>query len=124
LQSTIEEHETALEELKAANEELVSINEELQTVNQELGAKLEQLDQANADLKNLFKSTRIAIVFLDRELAIRSFTLAVTALFSLIPTDQGRPLRSRRSARAGVRRPPPSRPSASSSSTRARHSRT
>ena len=78
LQSTIEEYETALEELKAANEELVSMNEELQstneeletskeeiqsvneelhTVNQELGAKVEQLNQANADLRNLFDST-------------------------------------------------------------------
>ena len=84
----IEEYETALEELKAANEELVSmneelqstneeletskeeiqsVNEELQTVNHELGAKVEQLNQANADLRNLFDSTQIAVVFLDRE---------------------------------------------------------
>ena len=113
LQGTIEEYETALEELKSANEELVSVNEELQstneeletskeeiqsvneelhTVNQELAAKVDELNQANNDLRNLFESTRIAIVFLDRHLVIRSFTPEVTKLFSLIPTDRGRPL--------------------------------
>jgi two-component system, chemotaxis family, CheB/CheR fusion protein len=113
LQSTIEEYETALEELKAANEELVSmneelqssneeletskeeiqsVNEELQTVNHELAGKLDQLNLANADLRNLFESTQVAVVFLDRELVIRTFTPAVTAIFSLIPTDRGRPL--------------------------------
>lgn len=113
LQSTIEEYETGLEELKSANEELVSVNEELQstneeletskeeiqsmneelhTVNQELNAKIDLLNQSNNDLRNLFESTRIAIVFLDRQLVIRNFTPAVTKLFSLLPTDRGRPL--------------------------------
>lgn len=113
LQSTIEEYETGLEELKSANEELVSVNEELQstneeletskeeiqsmneelhTVNQELNAKVDLLNQSNNDLRNLFESTRIAIVFLDRQLVIRNFTPAVTRLFSLLPTDRGRPL--------------------------------
>jgi two-component system CheB/CheR fusion protein len=113
LQSTIEEYETALEELKAANEELVSmneelqsaneeletskeelqsVNEELQTVNNELGSKVEQLNHANADLKNLFESTQVAVIFLDRDLVIRSFTPAVTGIFTLIPGDRGRPL--------------------------------
>ena len=99
LQATIEEYETALEELKSGNEELVSVNEELQstneeletskeelqsvneelhTVNLELAGKVEELDRANADLRNLFDSTQIATVFLDRHLVIRSFTPAVT----------------------------------------------
>jgi two-component system, chemotaxis family, CheB/CheR fusion protein len=113
LQSTIEEYETVLEELKSANEELVSVNEELQstneeletskeevqsvneelyTVNQELSAKLDQLNQANNDLRNLFESTRIALIFLDHQLVIRNFTPAIAELFSIIPTDRGRPL--------------------------------
>jgi two-component system CheB/CheR fusion protein len=113
LQSTIEEYETALEELKSANEELVSVNEELQsaneeletgkeeiqsvneelhTVNQELTSNIDQLNRANSDLSNLFASTQIAIIFLDRQLVIRSFTPAVAGLFNLIPTDRGRPL--------------------------------
>ncbi|MBV8737025.1 MAG: PAS domain-containing protein [Alphaproteobacteria bacterium] len=113
LQSTIEELETANEEFRSSNEELLSVNEELQstneeletskeelqsvneelqTVNSELSSKIDELDRANADLHNLFESTRIATVFLDRNLVIRSFTPAVTTLFNLIPTDRGRPL--------------------------------
>ena len=113
LQSTVEEYETALEELKATNEEMVSVNEELQstneeletskeelqsvneelhTVNAELNGKIDELDDANADLRNLFESTQIATIFLDRDLVIRSFTPAATAIFNLISTDRGRPL--------------------------------
>jgi two-component system CheB/CheR fusion protein len=113
LESTIEELETANEEFRSSNEELVSVNEELQsaneeletskeelqsvneelqTVNNELTAKIDELDRANSDLTNLFQSTMIATVFLDRDLVIRSFTPEVTKLFSLIPSDRGRPL--------------------------------
>ncbi|MBW8814379.1 MAG: PAS domain-containing protein [Caulobacterales bacterium] len=113
LQSLIEEYETALEELKSSNEELVSVNEELQstneeleaskeelqslneelhTVNAELQGKVEQLDRANSDLTNLFESTRVATVFLDRKLAIRSYTPAVSQIFNILPSDRGRPL--------------------------------
>ena len=113
LQSTIEEYETTLEELKSANEELVSLNEEmqssneelesskeelqslneeLQTVNHELSDKVEELDRANSDLRNVFISTQIATVFLDRNLVIRTFTPSASELFSIIPTDAGRPL--------------------------------
>ncbi|MCW2239155.1 CheR family methyltransferase [Azospirillum canadense] len=113
LQSTIEEYETSLEELKSANEELISVNEELQSTNEELetakeetqsvneelhavnlelNSKVEALDQSNSDLQNLFNSTRIGIVFLDRNLLIRSFTSAVTEIFNLIASDRGRPL--------------------------------
>ena len=113
LQSTIEEYETALEELKSSNEELVSVNEEAQssneeleaskeemqslneelnTINAELVSKVEDLDRANSDLKNLFESTQIATIFLDTKLVIRSFTPAASSFFSLLPSDVGRPL--------------------------------
>src|SRR5262249_4813759 len=113
LQSMAEDFETAIEELKSSNEEMVSVNEELQstneeletskeelqsvneelqTVNHELTLKIDEVDRANSDLKNLYESTDIATVFLDRELIIRSFTPAVTRIFNLIPTDRGRPL--------------------------------
>ena len=113
VQALIEQYETGLEELKAANEELVSMNEELQstneelqtakeeqqsvneelhTVNLDLHSKIEALDQANADLRNLFESTRIATVFLDRNLVIRSFTPSLAEVFNLLPGDVGRPL--------------------------------
>jgi len=80
------------EELETSKEELQSVNEELQTVNHELNTKIEELDRANSDLNNLFQSTQIATIFLDKDLEIRSFTPAVTKLFNLIPSDSGRPL--------------------------------
>jgi two-component system, chemotaxis family, CheB/CheR fusion protein len=113
LQSMVEEYEAAIQELKSSNEEMVSVNEELQstneeletskeelqsvneelhTVNHELTVKIEELDSANSDLRNLYESTQIATVFLDRDMIIRSFTPAVTHVFNLIPSDRGRPL--------------------------------
>ena len=113
LQSIAEEYETALEELKSANEELQSVNEEmqstneeletskeeiqsmneeLQTVNAQLTAKVDELDRANSDLRNLFDSTQVATIFLDRFMIIRGFTPAVAGIYNLIPGDQGRPL--------------------------------
>ena len=113
LQGITEEHETALEELRSSNEELhsvneelqstneeletskeeiQSINEELQTVNSQLSGKLDELDRKNLDLKNLFESTEVATIFLDRFLIVRGFTPAVANIYNLIPSDQGRPL--------------------------------
>jgi two-component system CheB/CheR fusion protein len=113
LQSTIEELETANEEFRSSNEELLSVNEELQstneeletskeelqsvneelqTVNNELSTKIDDLDRANTDLNNIFQSTQVATIFLDRNLVIRSFTPAASKLFNVIPGDQGRPL--------------------------------
>jgi two-component system CheB/CheR fusion protein len=113
LQSTIEEYETAVEELKSSNEELVSaneealsineeleaskeemqsLNEELNTINAELISKVEELDRANHDLRNLFESAQIATVFLNRNLVIRNFTPAASTFFNLRTTDIGRPL--------------------------------
>jgi two-component system, chemotaxis family, CheB/CheR fusion protein len=113
LQSLIEEHQTALEELRSSNEELHSVNEEMQSTNEELETskeelqslneelhtvnarlteKIEELDHTNSDLRNLFDSTEIATVFLDRHLIIRSYTQSIATLYNLIPSDQGRPL--------------------------------
>jgi two-component system, chemotaxis family, CheB/CheR fusion protein len=113
LQSTVEEYETALEELKSSSEELVSVNEEVQSTNEELEAskeemqslneelntvntelieKVEELDRANMDLKNLYEATQIATVFLDRMLVVRNFTPAASSFFNLRPSDIGRPL--------------------------------
>jgi two-component system CheB/CheR fusion protein len=113
LQATIEEYESAVEELKSSNEELQSmneelqstneeletskeelqsVNEELQTVNSELNAKVDEVDRANSDLRNVFESTQIATIFLDHNLVIRSFTPAVAGIFNLISSDRGRPL--------------------------------
>ena len=113
LQSVIEEYETALEELKSSNEELVSVNEELQstneeleaskeelqslneelqTVNGELGHKIDELDSANGDLRNLFDTSKIASVFVNGDLSIRNFTPLAAQIFNLLPGDRGRSL--------------------------------
>jgi two-component system CheB/CheR fusion protein len=113
LQGMVEEYETSVEELKSSNEELVSVNEELQsaneeleaskeelqslneelnTINTELSTKVEDLDRSNTDLQNLFDSTQVATVFLDRNLVIRSFTPAVGSIFNIRQVDRGRPL--------------------------------
>lgn len=113
LQSNIEEYETALEELKSANEEMLSVNEELQstneeleaskeemqslneelnTINSELNTKVDEIDRAHSDLRNLYESTQIASVFLDRDLVIRQFTPAAHKFFAIRKGDIGRPL--------------------------------
>ena len=113
LQTTVEELETSNEEMKASNEEfqsvneelqssneeletskevLQSVNEELETVNAELNSKVESLERAMSDRKNLLESTQIATVFLDNTLRIKSFTPAITDIFHLIETDYGRPI--------------------------------
>ena len=113
LHATVEAYEGALEELRSANEQLSSLNEEMQcsneeletskeelqslneemlTVNQEVMHKAEDLDRANAELRDVFVNTRIATIFLDRKLEIRSFTQPATLVFSIRLNDIGRSL--------------------------------
>jgi two-component system CheB/CheR fusion protein len=92
LQSINEELQSANEELETSKEELQSINEELQTVNAELNARVEELSRANNDMNNLLESTQIATVFLDRTLAVKSFTPAAKDIFRLVESDAGRPI--------------------------------
>jgi len=91
-QSVNEELQSANEELETSTEEMQSINEELQIVNAELNTKNEALNRLNSDIRNLLDSTHIATLFLDRELHIRSYTPAMTALFHLRSGDKGRPI--------------------------------
>lgn len=92
LQAMNEELRSATEELETSREELQSINEELTTVNQELKSNVDQLSHANSDMQNLMDATDIATIFLDRDLCITRYTPSAIELFSLIPTDVGRPL--------------------------------
>jgi two-component system CheB/CheR fusion protein len=92
LVSVNEEAQSTNEELEASKEEMQSLNEELNTINAKLSDKIEELDRANSDLRNLFESTDIATVFLDRDLVIRTFTPAASEFFNLRASDVGRPL--------------------------------
>lgn len=92
LQSINEEYRSTSEELETSKEELQSINEELQTVNSELKLKLEAVSRAHSDLQNLMAATEFGTLFLDTSLRIKRFTQPVTELFSITPSDEGRPL--------------------------------
>ena len=92
LQSTNEELMSANEELQSTNEELHSVNEELYTLNEEYQKKIEELTNANNDLNNLYLTTNIGIVFLDRQLCIRNFTPVTQEYFPLLTQDVGRPI--------------------------------
>ncbi len=54
--------------------------------------KIGDLNEANADLGNLFAATEIATIFLDRDLHIRRFTPSAVELLHVIPGDIGRPI--------------------------------
>jgi len=92
LQSTNEELQSMNEEMETAKEELQSTNEELVTVNSELQAKIDEMSDLNNDVNNLLASTEIGTIFLNTHLGIKRFTPSMTKLFSLIPTDIGRPI--------------------------------
>ena len=63
----------------------------LRIANAQLSTKLDELDRANNDLRNLFESTQVATIFLDQFMVVRSFTPAVAGIYNLIPSDRGRP---------------------------------
>ena len=106
LQAAIEELETSNEELQAANEELLASNEELQSTNEELQSVNEELYSVNAeyqrkigelteltnDMDNLFMSTDVGTIFLDKQLRIRKFTPQIAESFNLMPQDVSRPI--------------------------------
>jgi two-component system CheB/CheR fusion protein len=92
IHSSNEELQSSNEELESSREELQSLNEELSTVNNELHAKTEELSRAYESITNVLDSTRIAILFLAKNLSIRRFTSEITRIFNLIDSDVGRPL--------------------------------
>jgi two-component system CheB/CheR fusion protein len=90
--SASEEFQSTNEELLTSKEELQSMNEELTALNSQLQETLERQRTTASDLQNILYSTDVATIFLDLNLNIRFFTPATKSLFSIIPTDIGRPL--------------------------------
>ncbi|EWH10346.1 signal transduction histidine kinase with CheB and CheR activity [Catenovulum agarivorans DS-2] len=90
LQSSNEELMAANEELQSTNEELQSVNEELYTVNSEYQQKIVELTNINNDLENLLKATKLAVLFLDKDLKIRRYTDAVRDYLNVIEFDLDR----------------------------------
>ncbi|HSL84370.1 MAG TPA: CheR family methyltransferase, partial [Thermoanaerobaculia bacterium] len=92
LLSLNEELQSSNEELEASKEELQSLNEELTTTNRQLEERNEELRILTSDLDNLLVSAEVPTLFLDRELLVRRFTPATTAVARIGPADLGRPL--------------------------------
>ena len=90
MQTTNEELIASNEELQSTNEELHSVNEELYTVNSEYQRKISELTELTDDMDNLLDSLRVDTVYLDRNLAVRKFTLGIANTFKLLPQDVGR----------------------------------
>ncbi|MEG4442217.1 CheR family methyltransferase [Microcoleus sp. AT9_B5] len=118
LQAVIQEQESLNQDLKVANEEILSSNEELQSTNEELETAKEEIQATNEeltttndelrsrnieqslvnnDLINLLSSINIPILMLTNDLQIRRFTPTAQQIFSVIPTDVGRPFSDIRS---------------------------
>lgn len=95
-----EEYQSTNEELLTSKEELQSLNEELTALNSQLQETLERQRTTSNDLQNVLYSTDVATLFLDTDLYIRFFTPASKLLFSVIPSDIGRPLADLRSLAA------------------------
>jgi len=90
LQSTNEELQSTNEELTTSKEELQSLNEELLTVNAELQSKIEAFSQSHDDMRNLLRTTKIPMLFLDSSLRVRRFTDVIKPIIRLISNDVGR----------------------------------
>jgi len=118
LQAVIQDQESLNQDLKVANEEILSSNEELQSTNEELETAKEEIQSTNEeltttndelrsrnieqslvnnDLINLLSSINIPILMLTNDLQIRRFTPTAQQIFSVIPTDVGRPFSDIRS---------------------------
>ena len=91
-QSANEELQSTNEELTTSKEELQSMNEEILTVNAELRSNIEALTQNQDDMRNLVQSTKIPILFLDKDLRVRRFTEEAKQIIHLIENDVGRPI--------------------------------
>ncbi|WP_165351951.1 chemotaxis protein CheB [Salipiger sp. IMCC34102] len=99
VRAAVEELETSNEELKSSNEEMMSMNEELQsaneeltTTNDELNLKITEVREANSDLANFIRATKVSTIFLDANLKLRSFTPEAQKLFRFQVSDLGRPI--------------------------------
>lgn len=87
-----EEYQSTNEELVTSKEELQSLNEELTVLNSQLQEALEQQRTTSDDLQYVLFSTNVATVFLDLDFHIRFFTPTAKTVFSIRPSDVGRPL--------------------------------
>jgi two-component system CheB/CheR fusion protein len=90
--SANEEYQSTNEELMTSKEELQSLNEELIALNGQLRETLDRQNILSNDLRNVLNSSDMATIFLDLDFNIRLFTPAAKEIFTILPSDIGRPL--------------------------------
>lgn len=79
-------------EYRSISRELGTSEEELQSINSELRLKLAAISRAHSDLQALIAATDVGMLFLDSQLRIKRFTDGITSLFTIAPSDAGRPV--------------------------------
>ena len=81
IQSSNEELQTTNEELETLKEDVQSTNEKLLTSNGNLQIRNDQLVQVNGDIYNLFRSIKMTVIMLDKDLCIRRFNTGTEKMF-------------------------------------------
>jgi PAS domain S-box-containing protein len=89
--TTAEEFQSAHEDLVAAREKLLSLNEELAAINSQLAAKVADLESTCNNTTDLLGATNIAVLILDAQLRVETFTPPAALLLNLCENDLGRP---------------------------------
>jgi two-component system CheB/CheR fusion protein len=89
LQASSEELQATNEELETTNEELQATNEELTTVNETLEVRSTELTETNAVLQSIQDSVHTAIVIVDTEMRVLSFSPLAVKVFGLTRSDIG-----------------------------------
>ncbi|MGE3812077.1 MAG: EAL domain-containing protein [Candidatus Nanopelagicales bacterium] len=89
LQASSEELQATNEELETTNEELQATNEELTTVNETLEVRSTELTETNAVLQSIQDSVHTAIVIVDTEMRVLSFSPLAVKVFGLTRADLG-----------------------------------
>ncbi len=84
--------EVSREALISSQEELQSARIDLESFKEEIQSCMEAQDRAQSDLENLLNGTKIAMIYLDREMLIKSYTAFADEIYNLKATDLGRPL--------------------------------
>ena len=79
------------EDLETSRETLLSQNGELAAINSQLAAQVAEIDAARHNMSELLTATNIAMLVLDPQLRIESFTPPAAVLLSLCDSDRGRP---------------------------------
>jgi two-component system, chemotaxis family, CheB/CheR fusion protein len=75
-----------------SNDDLQSLNNDLTALNAQLQPTAERQRATSRNLQNILDSTEVPTLVLDVDLNVRFFTPAAMSVFTVVPSDVGRPL--------------------------------